>query len=180
MTQVRGRSRASLKIPNFEVRTLWEDTFLAWMERLAGPLGPLHAAILGGDAPQTEEILGRMLLRHVSTHDVARDQDEVFYHAFLLGLLVSLDETHLVRSNREAGRGRADVQILPRSPGRPGVVLEFKRGSTRADLASAAEEALRQLEDRAYAEERVAAGASPVRRMGIAFSGKDVVVRVGP
>lgn len=177
VTQVRGRVRAGLRIPNFEVQTLWEDTFLEWMERMAGALDPLHAAILGGDARQTEEILGRMLLRHVSVNDVARDQDEVFYHAFVLGLLVSLEGTHLVRSNREVGRGRADVQIIPRSPGRSGVVLEFKRRQAGKDLETSAEEALGQIQDRAYTAELVAAGASPIRTMGIAFSGKDVVVR---
>ncbi len=36
VTQARGRALASLRIPNFEVRTLWEDTFLDWMERTAG------------------------------------------------------------------------------------------------------------------------------------------------
>ena len=38
--------------------------------------------------------------------------------------------------------------------------------------------ALTQTRDRAYAVELEAAGATPIRRIGIGFSGKDVVVRV--
>jgi len=166
-----------VSVPNQEVGLIWSSTFRDWLTAQAGSVDPLHAAILSGDADATEEILSKMLLRHVSAHDVATDQDEAFYHAFVLGLLVSLDKTHLVVSNREVGRGRADLQLIPKSPGGPGVVLEFKRRQGRKSLATSAAEALAQIRDGAYAVALEAAGANPIRRLGIAFSGKDVVVR---
>jgi len=85
--------------------------------------------------------------------------------------------SHAVRSNREVGLGRADVLIVPKSAGEPGVVLEFKRRHGRKKLATCATEALRQIEDGLYATELEAAGANPIRRLGIAFQGKDVAVR---
>lgn len=83
-----------------------------------------------------------------------------------------------MRSNREVGYGRADVQLIPKRPGLPGVVMEFKRREGRKKLSTLAAEALTQTRDRGYAVELEAAGATPIRLIGIGFSGKDVVVRV--
>lgn len=174
---VEGAQLADLSVPNLEVRTIWNDTFRKWLDVRAGRLEPLHAALFAGDAEKIQTILSHMLGVHVSYHDVARDQDEAFYHAFVLGLLVTLEKTHAVRSNREAGAGRADVLILPKRPGLPGVVLEFKGRRGKTPLATSARQALKQIQERDYAMELEAAGANPVRRLGIAFSGKDVVVR---
>lgn len=174
-----GLRFVTLSVPNREVLTVWTGTFREWLKTSSGGLEPLLQAILAGDAAQVEALLSRMLLLHVSSHDVAVDQDEAFYHAFVLGLLVTLEKTHAVRSNREVGYGRADVQLIPKRPGLPGVVLEFKRRHGRKTLATSAADALKQLRDRRYMVELEAAGASPIRRLGIAFSGKDVVVKGG-
>lgn len=174
-----GISFVTLSIPNREILLVWTGTFRDWLRVHAGDVEPLHAALFAGEAPRIEAILSRMLLLHASSHDVAHDQDEAFYHAFVLGLLVTLERTHAVRSNREVGYGRADVQLIPKRAGLPGVVLEFKRKHGRKKLATLATEALAQTAERAYTVELEAAGASPIRRIGIAFSGKDVVVRSG-
>ncbi len=174
-----GRPIATLRVPNLEVRGLWESTFARWFEDRAGPLQPLHAAILAGDARTTEAILQAMLARHASFHDVAETRDESFYHGFMLGLLVTLEPTHAVRSNRETGDGRADVLVVPRRAGLPGVVLEFKRGGARSTLAAHARAAVKQAVVKQYRAELDAGGASPVSVLGIAFAGKDVAVRRG-
>ena len=181
------RTVCDLAIPNREVRGVWEETFLVWIEGGGTTVAPLHNALLAGDAARVEQILRTLLVRNVSVHDVpapgsptttAGDtQDERFYHAFILGLLVSMEGTHTVRSNRESGDGRPDVTILPRRPGLPGVVIEFKRPKGKAPLATSARAALKQIETRRYTTEIEAAGASVVQRFGIAFSGKEVAVR---
>ncbi len=185
-----ARTFADLRIPNREVRGLWQDTFSGWLEQQAGSVEPLHRAVLTGDAPAVEEILQTMLLRHVSFHDTAANQDEAFYHAFVLGLLVTLEKSHAVRSNRESGRGRPDLLIIPKRPGLAGVALEFKRRQrvrvkigepqpppAEGELEGLAKAALEQIQDRAYVTELESAGAAPICRLGIAFSGQDVVVR---
>lgn len=139
---------------------------------------PLHAAILRGDAPALQKLLRALLLRHASSHDTARPQAEVFYHAFVLGLLVSMERSHRVQSNREAGEGQADVLVIPRQAGSPGAVLEFKRAEP-GRLIQEAEAALSQICMLDYSVELEAAGARPICRLGIAFSGKEVVVRAG-
>jgi hypothetical protein len=175
----RGRTFATLSIPNFEVRGIWENTFLAWLQTGMGRLEPLHRALLEGNAPILEAILSRLLLTHTSTHDVKQNQDEVFYHAFVLGLLVSMEKTHTVRSNREVGYGRSDVVITPKRAGDPGIVLEFKKLEPGRTLAGMAEEALKQIETQHYAADLEAAQVSPIRKIGISFAGKGVAVRAG-
>lgn len=199
-----GVQYAKLRIPNTEVRSLWRGTFSRWLLDYSGGLGPLHHAVLTGDAPVLQILLSAMLLRHVSSFDLTNrqvrtedglsafhrgntTQAEAFYHAFVLGLLVTLETTHRVRSNRESGRGRPDLLILPRHAGQPGVVLEFKRRPPApglpddvADaLATLAEAALAQIRDEKYTTELEEAGAAPIVRLGIAFGGREVVVRAG-
>jgi len=173
----RGRQWATLTIPNLEVRIVWEGTFQSWLTAGLANLDPLHHALLTGDAPAVEELLGTLLLRHVSTWDLKETQDEAFYHAFVLGLLVSLEKSHRVQSNREVGRGRADVQLAPKEPNKPGVILEFKKQEKRRTLVSMAEDALKQTETLAYTTELKSIGASPIYRFGIAFAGKKIAVR---
>ena len=38
---------------------------------------------------------------------------EKFYHGFVLGMMVSLSETHEVKSNQESGYGRYDAIPIP-------------------------------------------------------------------
>ncbi|HND34431.1 MAG TPA: PD-(D/E)XK nuclease domain-containing protein, partial [Myxococcota bacterium] len=140
-------------------------------------LDPLHRAILDGDVPTLQKLLGALVLRHVSFHDVTETQAETFYHAFVLGLLISMEKTHFVRSNREVGAGRADVQIIPKEAGKPGAILEFKKQSGKGSLFYHAGAALRQIQKQGYDAELVAAGATPIQKIGICFAGKEVVVR---
>ncbi|WP_437869911.1 hypothetical protein [Sorangium sp. So ce363] len=68
--------------------------------------------------------------------------------------------------------------VRPLAPGRPGVVLELKvpqRGETpeQALLAAA-----RQVRNRRYAVELVAAGAAPVHELVAVFDGKRAWVRL--
>jgi Predicted AAA-ATPase/PD-(D/E)XK nuclease superfamily len=170
---------ATLAIPNQEVRRIWRTTFSERLRSGEGSLEPLHQALLTGNADNVQELLQKLLLRHVSYHDVAETQAEAFYHAFVLGLLVTLEKTHRVLSNREVGQGRADVLLLPKTPGQPGVVLEFKKQTGKGSLASHAAAALRQISAKGYAAELEAAGAAPIQKMGISFAGKEIVVK-GP
>jgi hypothetical protein len=175
-----GEVIASLAIPNIEVRVAYRDLFRSWLRR--GLPERRHAealirALLGGDAPSLEALIERLLITVMSYQDPAGREPEKLYHGFILGLLVQLEGDYDVRSNRESGLGRADLLVRPRAPGRPGVVLELKvpqRGETpeQALLAAA-----RQVRDRRYAAELVAAGAAPVHELVAVFDGKRAWVR---
>ncbi len=172
-----SRIQAKVAIPNQEVASIWQDSFVMWLEQVGGSVEPLHRALLTGNAEKVQDLLQKLLLRHVSSHDVAHTQDEAFYHAFVLGLLVTLEKTHLVRSNREDGLGRSDVLIVPKTPGQPGVVLEFKKQTGKGSLTYHAAAALRQISAKGYGTELEVAGAVPIQKFGISFAGKEIVVK---
>ncbi len=59
------------------------------------------------------------------------------------------------------------------------MVLEFKKKEDKKSLFYHAGAALRQIQRQGYCTELEAAGASPMVRFGVSFSGKEVVVRGG-
>jgi hypothetical protein len=132
--------------------------------------------MLSGDAEGLEEQLEERLITMLSHHDVAGDRVEAVYQAFLVGMLVHLEPTHRVYSNREAGFGRADVMVVPRQPG-PGAVMELKRITRRETEELALEKAIAQLTDRDYAAEVRAGGATEVYQYAVVFDGKRCWVR---
>lgn len=175
---------AELRIPNFEVRGVYTSTLNRWFEPGAGGQGlsdDFITALLAGDAEQVEVLLGRIVLYHFSYHDIPASAGENIYHAFVLGLLVRLERTHVVRSNRESGYGRADVLIRPRDGKGAGVVIEIKALSPADRLTpeQALDRALAQIEARDYPAELRAEGIDPIHRLAIVFEGKRVYTRAG-
>ena len=136
-------------------------------------------AMLSGDLERFEESLSLLVNAALSFHDIAGRDPERVYHAFVLGLLVQLRATHRVESNRESGLGRADVLVIPRKPGKPGAVLEFKRVKANETPETALDAAMRQIDEKQYVSRLLEAGANPARKYGIVFDGKRVIVREG-
>ena len=180
-TRATGRGmECTLRIPNEEVRAIFEDTFLQWIaaagptaDEAGGPLHMLSQAMLVGATSTFERQLGALLKNGMSTFDFGHRPIEAIYQAFVIGLLLHMEPTHRVRSNRESGFGRADVLILPRAPG-PGAVLELKVIDSDYDETreQALEAAIVQLQDRDYAAEVRAGGATEVHQYAVVFDGK--------
>ncbi|MBI4601054.1 MAG: AAA family ATPase, partial [Planctomycetes bacterium] len=177
-----GREHWKLSVPNKEVATVYRRLFLEWLNASLGDHADLQSlcrALLAGDASAVEEHLGALLEHTLSYHDTAGRAREVVYQAFVAGLLVALDRTHLVRSNRESGLGRCDVMITPRSPGGPGVALELKVLKASETMEEALAAALEQIRAKRYAAEIRAAGAEPVVELAAVFDKKRVRVARG-
>jgi hypothetical protein len=67
--------------------------------------------------------------------------------------------------------------MRPKTPGAPGVVIEFKVKHKTQSVNAALEEAAKQVREKRYAEELVAAGASPVHEYAMVFDGKKATVK---
>ncbi|MEZ4295432.1 MAG: AAA family ATPase [Polyangiaceae bacterium] len=172
-----------LSIPNREVRLVYTSTFRDWLRAClterGGTVERLVNALLEGDADALEEQLQTIADTLLSYHDPVGP--EQLYHGLLLGLLATMEPAYRVRSNRESGKGRPDVMVIPRERGRPGAVLELKvarRG--RRTPEQALEEGIRQIIDRSYQDEIEQAGAEPVHAFAVAFDGRRVWVRSAP
>ena len=89
-------------------------------------------------------------------------------------------QKYYIRSNREAGEGRFDLQLEPKAKELPGILMEFKAvaSSEKDKLPKLAEDALDQTKEKDYARDLEDRGVSDIVRYGIAFSGKNVEVRV--
>jgi len=175
-----GRYTGALCIPNKEIQIVYEDMFRHWLEKAAphrSMVDELVQALLEGDAPTVESFLQDMLLRVLSYQDGAGREPENLYHGLVLGLLVHLEPEYQVRSNREAGFGRADVMIIPKTKGRPGVVMELKVPFGKETPQIALEKAEKQLRARKYAAEVQNAGASAVQQYAMVFDGKQAWVK---
>ncbi|MBI4602422.1 MAG: AAA family ATPase [Planctomycetes bacterium] len=177
-----GKWRWRLTIPNKEIATVYQDVFIDWLKTGLGGSAHLQSfcrALLAGDAASVEEHLGTLLERTLSFHDTGGRAREVVYQAFVAGLLVALEGTHQVRSNRESGLGRCDVLIAPRKPGQPGVALELKVLRASETMEEALSAALEQVRSKKYAAELRGAGADPVVELAAVFDVKRVRVARG-
>lgn len=178
-----GTLLLTMAIPNEEIRFIYRGLFADWMEEALGSLyrrEELLRALLRGDATTCQRYIQHWLQASASLWDTAAfDPPERFYHGFVLGLLVGLGARYEVVSNRESGFGRCDVLVMPRQPGQPGVVLEFKvvdEGETPEQALSAA---LQQIEERDYAQALRDRGAAPIHKLAFAFAGKRVSAQRG-
>ena len=164
-----------LSIPNREVKYIFRNIILGWFdERVkARDRSRLFTAFVNLDVETVEEEISNMLLETISFNDAY----ESYYHGFLAGILSGM-KGYLVKSNREGGTGRSDLFVKPLTRRKPAFVLEFKVADKFSQLDSKADEALQQIDDRGYVRELEDDGYATVYRYGIAFCGKDCVVKL--
>ena len=165
-----------LMIPNKEVKYIFRTKILGWFEEKvkAKDRSHLFHALIDRDVETLEEEIVELLMETISFNDAY----ESFYHGFLTGILSGM-KGYTVKSNREGGSGRSDLFIRPVTRRKPAYVLEFKVAKTFTDLEKMAEAALQQIEDRQYVRELEDDGYQTVYRYGVAFFGKDCLVKLG-
>lgn len=176
-----GKYRCSLRLPNHEVEGIYRDFIETIFSQTFCQGGSLHEflrALIAGDVIILQHLLQEFVINSMSFHDIDAAQPERSYHLFVLGLLVTLTGTYQVRSNRESGYGRYDIMLIPIDTTQPGVVIEFKKALSQG-LEQAADAALEQIADKRYVQELHALGITEVRSYGIAFEGKQVLVKQG-
>lgn len=174
-----GEPIGTLALPNLEVETLYLQIITDWFHQSIYPAKHrmMLQALLDDDKETFEHIFCEFVRESFSYFDSSGAEPEKVYHAFVLGLSVGMRETHTVKSNRESGYGRYDVMLVPRSLQDPGFVMEFKKVQpSKETLQQAAAAALRQIDERAYDEDLRSLGVRVIRRMGIAFEGKQVCI----
>lgn len=146
--------KMELALPNREVRALFIDLVKDWFEETtqadSARINRFCAAFPKGDAAAVQDMLNDYLWDSISVRDTAvrRNMKENFYHGMLLGLLRSQD-SWLVKSNAETGEGYSDISI--QTPDRVGMIIELKYADD-GNLEAACREALRQIEEKKYAE----------------------------
>ncbi|MBR6910199.1 MAG: PD-(D/E)XK nuclease domain-containing protein, partial [Lachnospiraceae bacterium] len=132
-------------------------------------------AIYEKDFEEMEKNISDYLLKTASYYDTA---DEAFYQGLVLGLCAILNKRYDVLSNRESGLGRFDIQLFPRISGLPGFIFELKIAeNSKSDLERKATEALKQISDKKYDTELKKRGVKSIIKIGMAFHGKNAIVK---
>ena len=165
-----------LQIPNKEILSLFRTEIFRNMNGYRGItcVRDMLDSMLNGDLDEFDMNLESILKNNASFHDTANG--ESFYHGMMLGFCVLLKDTHIVKSNRESGYGRFDLALIPKSTDGQGVILEFKRAESEAQLQEKAREALQQIEDMEYITELQEKQINKVWKYGIAFYGKRIAM----
>lgn len=165
-------------LPNKEISYVYSKEILSQFENMIpqSTASAIQTAIYTMDISKLKELLEKFLLQTVSFHDAA---NETFYHGLILGLCAMLNNQYRLTSNREAGNGRFDIQMLPLNKLLPGILIELKAGKdcTEEQLSKLADAALKQINDKQYDADMVAQGVTEILQYGIAFSEKKACVR---
>lgn len=171
-----GNYMCDVAIPNKEILYVYEKEVLNRTNQNNVSIS-IHQAIFSKDTSKLQSLLEDFMLKSISTMDGA---SEAFYHGMMLGLCAVLGSQFKVRSNRESGLGRFDIELLPMVKGIPGFIFEFKHTKDiNVDLDSLANSALKQIEDMKYDTELNDFGVEDIVKIGIAFRQKSVVVKRG-
>lgn len=159
----------TMKIPNAEVGYIYRNTIKDWFDQMVKTADktPFQQAVVTGNQAEMEQILRRQLMESISFYD----SNESFYHGFLVGMLNDVSE-YVMRSNRESGDGRADIQLVPFDLKVPAIIIEVKHTKQYSDMEEKCEEALTQIEDLHYDAELALEGYLTFIHYGICFCKK--------
>ena len=165
----RGENQYELVIPNKEVYEIYKQSFMTYFEDYTtSKKNELYQELVDGDAKKVNLLLNDILLRSISYFD----NQESFYHGFLVGLLNDYE----VVSNKESGNGRFDVCVLPENILGTIVLIECKHSISEDNLIDDAKEGARQIVEQKYLEEHKFKKYENVIGYGISFYKKQCYV----
>lgn len=171
----------NLSVPNREVKSLYKSIIENWFKDTITKhnYDIMVNSLVTGDIKIFGKLLRQFVLKSISYFDVGGYEGEKVYHAFVLGMLISLNDTHEVLSNRESGYGRYDVMIIPKDISKLGIVIEFKKldPDDEETLEETADEALKQISDKKYTAVLESREIADIKEIAIVFKGKDIYIK---
>ena len=171
-----GNYICNVSIPNREISYVYEKEILTrWgIPETESTAARIQQAFYEQDEAKLAKCIEEYLRQTVSFFDTT---DEIFYQGLVLGFIAIFNNRYFVRSNRESGEGRFDIQLIPKNNSLPGILMELKVSKDEnADLRKLAEDALLQIEQNRYETEMLSQGIKNIFQYGVAFRKKDVEI----
>lgn len=174
-----------LALTNLEVNLMFRGMIRDWFTKAESDYNDFVKALLLGDKKAMNAYMNRVALSTFSYFDTGNRpsgaEPERFYHGFVLGLMVDLQNRYVITSNRESGFGRYDVMLEPKNPEKDdAIILEFKIHDPDEEktLEDTVKQALQQIEKKRYSAQLIARGIpeNKIRCYGFAFQGKKVQI----
>ncbi len=164
-----------LCIPNREVQNIFVTKINEWFtEKVVkneDGLKEFFTAFDSGDAAALENHLNYLLGKSISYLDGGKyEEKETFYHGLLLGILNTRRDWE-IKSNREAGNGRADI-LAYNFRTREAYIIEVKYSRTEYDLKTDVQKALDQINAQEYDRYYEVREPKSIKHYGIAFCKK--------
>lgn len=178
--QADGSYLCQVSIPNKEIASVYKSEVLAHLMQIGAvsrtTADKIAESLFLNDYVKLEKAISEYMNKAISFYDTA---SESFYHGLILGLISMMDNQYKIKSNRESGKGRFDIGLIPRDDKYPGMIMElkWKKNLDDHELTLLANEALCQIHNMEYDSEMKSEGIKKILRFGIAFSGKRVCVK---
>ncbi len=165
-----------IEIPNIELSKIYYTVIETWFNESIGSkdLENMLKALISGDIELFEDILNVFVVNYLSFYQTSKDHIEKVYHAFVLGMLITLKDSYHIESERESGYGRVDILMTPKNKTQPGIIIEMKKIRPRETTETALEAALQQIEDRQYETILRQQGCTNIMKLAVTFDGKRV------
>ena len=172
-----------LTLTNYEVKRMFRNMIRGWFKKDSSNYNDFIQALLLDDVDAMNEYMNRVTRSVFSSFDTGKRpssaEPERFYHGFVLGLMMELQDCYIITSNRESGFARYDVILYPRKDD-DAIIMEFKVFNKRREknLEDTLASVLRQIEEKQYAQTLIDQGIASerIRKYGFAFEGKEVLI----
>ncbi len=187
-----------LRIPNNEVKIVFTDIIMTWLNREIKITRDLLIStarnLINNKIHKFEKGFRQIIGDTLSYFDTAKKTDkdtkekiitpERIYHVYTLGLLTILSDDFIIKSNREAGEGRYDIMLIPHNKSKKGIIIEIKQIEKQKNkedkkkfitrINNKIEEALSQIDRNEYYKELIANKIKPenIIKIAIIFAGK--------
>ena len=171
-----------VKLPNLEIKSLFSEIIDNWFRNkvIGNDLNSIMKDLITLNLKEFRKKFQILAKEMFSYMDVGEKTAENFYHAFVLGMLVSLKDTYYVNSNRESGMGRYDIMLEPKDKNGNSFIMEFKvlEDMEESTIEETIENAKKQIEEREYETNLREKGFNNITKIVFAFKGKDVKMEV--
>ena len=178
--QADGSYLCQVSIPNKEIASVYKNEVLAHLMQIGAvsrtTADKIAESLFLNDYAKLEKAIAEYMDNAISFYDTA---SESLYHGLVLGLISMMESQYKIKSNRESGKGRFDICLMPRDDNHPGMIMElkWKKSLDENELALLADEAICQINSMEYDSEMKSEGIEKILKFGIAFSGKRVCVK---
>lgn len=178
--QADGSYLCEVSIPNKEIASVYKSEVLTHLMQIGAvsrtTADKIAESLFLNDYAKLEKAIAEYIDNAISFYDTA---SESFYHGLVLGLISIMDNQYKIKSNRESGKGRFDICLMPRDDNHPGMIMElkWKKNLDDNELALLVAEAISQINSMEYDSEMKSEGIEKILKFGIAFSGKRVCIK---
>lgn len=179
--QTDGAYLCEVSIPNREIAAVYKSEIVSHLLQIGAitmsTANRIAESFYSNDLKKFQKAIMEYMDKVISFYDSGA---EGFYHGLVLGLIALVDDKYRIKSNRESGDGRYDISLFPREDNLAGIIMELKagKGLCEEELESLSEAALHQIGEKRYDMEMREEGLDKVLKLGIAFSGKKVKIKM--